>query len=342
MKTRILIIGATGSLGTQLLEIVSRYSDEFTIVGMTAHKNAEKLLELADQFEVPKIFLNTRRLDDLRAVSSPLEFFSDNLDQVFVLDHGLESYHFVLESLVRQKRVCVANKELMVVHGQDIMYLAKEQQASVIPLDSEHNALFQAIQGEHPASVKRVILTASGGPFRDKSYKELKNVTIEEVLKHPTWKMGAKTTVDSATLVNKGFEVIEAMNLFDLRQDQIEIRLHPESIIHAIVEFTDGTSKMIAYPPDMRSSLGYALFFPQRAPENLVSEPSFFDYDQPLHLEKIEEGRFPCLDFILKTASQKPECLKQLVENDERIVNDFLNHEIEFHDILEGLKENIL
>lgn len=342
MKQHILIIGATGSLGAQLLDIVSRYSNEFEVVGITAHKNGEKLLELADQFDVPQVFLSSGRLDDARAVTSPLEFFQNPVDQVFVLDHGLESYHFVLESLVRQKRVCVANKELMVVHGQDIMYLAKEQQAPVIPLDSEHNALFQAIQGERPRSLKRVILTASGGPFREKSYEELEQVTVEDVLNHPTWKMGAKTTVDSATLVNKGFEVIEAMNLFDLRQDQIEVRLHPESIIHAIVEFTDGTSKMIAYPPDMRSSIGYALFFPERAPENLAADGQSFDFDHPLRLTKIEQGRFPCLDFVLDTARHKPECLGLLVENDERIVKDFLNHEIGFHDILEGLKENII
>jgi len=339
---RILLIGATGSLGSQTLDIIARYRDEFQIVGISADKNAEKLIELADRFQVPKLYLNTTRLSEERAISSELDFLQEPIDLLMLLDHGLQSHHLCLEAIARGIPLAIANKELLIVHGQDICYLAQEMQVPLIPLDSEHNALYQLLQGKRSGDVRRVILTASGGPFRDRSYAELEKVGIKEVLQHPNWRMGAKTTVDSATLVNKAYEVIETAHLFDLSLDQIEVRLHPESIIHAIVEYHDGTSQMLAYPPDMDYPLAHALFHPSRAPIGIDTRAGELNFDQPLHFQSLEAGRFPCFDFVLKIAREAPQSLLQLVQNDERIVKDFLNNEIGFHDILAGLKENIL
>jgi 1-deoxy-D-xylulose-5-phosphate reductoisomerase len=258
-------------------------------------------------------------------------------DHVMVLDHGLESLNAVRKALAMKKRVSIANKELMVVHGEEIVYLARERQAELIPLDSEHNAIFQCLRGEERSPISRLILTASGGPFRDTKWEDLENVTPKEVLKHPTWTMGPKTTVDSATLVNKAFEVIEAHHLFGIPYDRIEVRLHPESIVHAIVEFTDGSSKMLAYPPDMRFPLGYALFYPDRATKAGGMPFPSFPFDQPLHFEKIAKGMFPCFDLIMKIAQKKPETLRAIVENDQKAVTEFLQGRIPFLKILQGL-----
>jgi len=365
----LVILGATGSIGDQTLDIISRYPDEFKIVGMSARQNAEKLIERCDEFDCDAFFLADHTTDDQRQVASLDELMrgpsaevgtenmevgtenmevgtekvvagteNDVLDHLIVADHGLGSYEAVLKALTMRKRVSIANKELLIAHGSDIMYLAREQQAEVIPLDSEHNAIYQCLQGEDIKNIRRVIITASGGPFRQRNWKDLSDVTPEQVLKHPNWSMGAKTTVDSATLVNKAFEIIETHILFDIPYDKIEVRLHPESIVHAIVEFTDGSAKMLSYQPDMRFAIGYALFFPDRAPESLIGEQKLIDYDQDLHFERIQQGRFPCFDLVLETARQKPHSLHRIVENDIRAVDHFLSGEISFHSIIDELE----
>lgn len=328
MVHRIVILGATGSLGTQTLEILKNFPDCFRLTGISAHQHLKKLKKIAKEWRCEKYGMT--HVENL---------IDSSTDHLMVLDHGLESLAAVLKALAMKKRVSIANKELMVVHGEEIVYLANECQAELIPLDSEHNAIFQCLRGEDPGSVQRLILTASGGPFRERKWEDLKNVTPEEVLKHPTWKMGAKTTVDSATLVNKAFEIIEAHHLFSVPYDRIEVRLHPESIVHAIVEFRDGTSKLIAYPPDMRFSLGYALFYPERAPSNLAdSMTETVSWDKPLIFEKIEKGRFPCFDLVLETAKHQPHKLSNLLKQDQQAVENFLNNHIPFMTIFESLK----
>lgn len=305
---------------------------------MSAQKNEKKLQELGKEFSCKNLRLG--KGEDL---------VNEKIDHLMVLDHGVESYEAVLKALALKKRVSIANKELLIIHGENLVYLAREQQAELMPLDSEHNAIFQCLVGEKISAVKRLILTASGGPFRDRKWEDLNNVTPEEVLKHPTWSMGAKTTVDCATLVNKAFEVIEVHHLFGIPYEQIEVRLHPESIVHAIVEFTDGSSKMLAYPPDMKFSLGYALFFPERAPMSLRgvrppqtdgrrSNPVGLSFDHDLHFKRIEPGRFPCFDLVLGIAKNHPELLKAIVEKDQEAVENFLAGKIRYPEILKYLR----
>jgi len=339
---RIVLLGATGSIGDQVLNIVSRYPDLFQVVGMSAKSNGEKLLERADAFEVQKIFLAEGATGDERQVMKMEDLVEESVDHLIVGDHGLQSFQTVLKTIAMRKRVSIANKELLIVHGQDLVYFAQEQQVELIPVDSEHNGLFQALKGEKVSDVRRMIITASGGPFRDRGWDELKQVKVEEVLKHPTWKMGRKTTVDSATLVNKAFEVIETHHLFGIPYEQIEVRLHPQSLIHSMVEFQDGNTKIVASKPDMRFPIGFALFYPERAPESLTGDQTaYFDFDRNLELAKIEPGRFPCFDYVLSVAKEKPQYLRQLIENDDFAVHSFLREEIPLTDILPLLKEGI-
>lgn len=339
---RIVLLGATGSIGDQTLDIIQRYPDQFQVVGMSARLNGEKLIERADQFEAKQLYLAEGNLDDPREVQTAEDLIDEAFDHLIVADHGLGSFEAILKAIMKKKRVSIANKELIIVHGQDLVYLAQEQQVELIPLDSEHNAIFQCLQGEKMSQVRRVIITASGGPFREKSAADLKEVTVDQVLKHPNWSMGNKTTVDSATLVNKAFEVIETHQWFGIPYENIEVRLHPESIVHAIVEFTDGSSKMLAYPPDMRFALGYALFFPERAPEPLTGSDDSFQFDHNMHFEQIVPGRFPCFDFVLETARSKPQSISQIVANDSLAVDEFLSGKIAFDEIYDCLTDGLL
>lgn len=335
----IVLLGATGSIGDQTLEIIKRYPGQFQVVGMSAKSREKKLMERADQFDIQQFFLTEQSTGDARQVKKMDELIHEGVDHVIVGDHGLDCFQTVLKAITMKKRVSIANKELVIVHGQDLVYLAQEMQAELIPLDSEHNGLFQALRGEKVSNVRRLIITASGGPFRDRKWDELSGVTVNEVLNHPTWKMGKKTTVDSATLVNKAFEVIETHHLFGIPYEKIEVRLHPQSIIHSIVEFSDGNTKIVASRPDMRFPIGYALFYPERALEPLSGDESgYFDFDRNLELGLIEQGRFPCFDYVLGIARNQPERLAELVKNDAKAVEGFLTGQWSFCSILDKLK----
>lgn len=339
---RIVLLGATGSIGQQTLDILQRYPGHFSVQGMSAHRSAEGLFALASQYKCERLFLSENRKHDARLASRVEDLIDEETDHLIVGDHGLNSLTAVLKALAMKKRVSIANKELLVAHGQDIVYLAQEQGIEIIPLDSEHNGLFQALRGEKMSDVRRLIITASGGPFRERSWEDLREVTVEQVLKHPTWKMGRKTTVDSATLVNKAFEVIETHHLFGIPYEKIEVRLHPQSLIHSIVEFHDGNTKIIASKPDMRFPIGYALFYPERAPHSLTgSAEGYFDFDRNLELSKIEVGRFPCFDVVMKVAKQSPQQLVKVLENDQLATDRFLRGEIRFQEILQILQKDL-
>ena len=339
---KIVLLGATGSIGDQTLSVLQEYPDQFQVVGMSARVNAEKLVELCRIFDCGAYYLSEAATGDAEQVLKLEDLMTEEVDHLIVADHGLESYQIVLKALTMRKRVSIANKELIMVHGPDLVYLAQEQRTTLIPIDSEHNGIFQCLQGERIEDVRRVIITASGGPFLDRSWQEVTDVTVEEVLNHPNWSMGSKTTVDSATLVNKAFEVIETHQLFGIPYDQIEVRLHPESIVHSIVEFTDGNVKMLAYPPDMRHAIGHCLFYPQRAPGLLTgADKKLAQFDQDLHFVRLEDGRYPCFDFVTETARKKPFSLAQLVKNDQWAVDEFLRGKIAFGDILECLQDGL-
>ena len=342
MNRHIAILGSTGSIGTQALQVISEHPDKFTVEVLTAQSNANLLIEQARVF-VPNVVvigdeshyeLVKSSLSDL-----PIKVYTgaNALNQVVTI----ESVHIVLTALVgyagliptvhairAKKHIALANKETLVVAGELITQLARENGVDILPVDSEHSAIFQCLAGEFHNKIEKIILTASGGPFRGKDKSFLSSVTKEQALKHPNWSMGAKITIDSASLMNKGLEVIEAKWLFDLAPNQIEVIVHPQSIIHSLVQFEDGSIKAQMGLPDMKLPIQYALAYPNRI-SSLSRRFSFIDYptltfEQPdlktfhnltLAYEALEKGgNMPC---ILNAAN-------------EIAVNAFLNDRISF------------
>ncbi len=337
MKKRLVIFGSTGSIGTQTLSVVRSFPDKFSIVGLAAGNNSELLSKQVAEFGVSEYFsLNPsyRTRQSLVDLVLSLEF-----DLLVGGASGTDSLDAFVHCWKNRIPVALANKEVVVSFGDQILKVCGGPPAAlvsplVLPVDSEHSGIFQCLRGEDISSVRRVIITASGGALRDFTDSEKVKVTPKEVLSHPTWKMGKKVTVDSATLVNKAFEVIEAHYLFGIPYEKIEVRLHRESRVHAIVEFVDSHTKMVVSEPDMKLPIQYALLFPSR--EN-VSEASF-DFDTNFHFAKLEEGKYPCFDFVLKVAKESPEKLSDLVMKDEETVQKFLNGKIAFTEILNQLK----
>ena len=282
MKKRIAILGSTGSIGTKSLEIIEHNPDIFEVEVLTANNNVELLIKQARKFQPNAVVIANK--EKYQIVSDALHNYpvkvyagSDAIKQVVQMDSidmiltamvgysGLIPTYFALKS---GKNIALANKETLVVAGDIITRLAREKNADIIPVDSEHSAIFQCLMGETGNPVEKIILTCSGGPFRGKSMKELENVTVEMALDHPNWEMGKKITIDSATLINKGFEVIEAHWLFGLPSSKIEVVVHPQSIVHSFVQFEDGSLKAQLGLPDMRLPIQYAMAFPHRIKNN--------------------------------------------------------------------------
>jgi len=290
-KKRIAILGSTGSIGTQSLEVIGENPDLFEVEVLTANNNIELLIQQARQFQPNAVVIANKEkysevADALR--NEPIKVFagSEALNQVV----QMETIDMVLTAMVGYsglvptyhavkagKNIALANKETLVVAGDIITNLAKEKQVDIIPVDSEHSAIFQCLVGEFTNPIEKIILTCSGGPFREKSIKELETVTVDDALNHPNWEMGAKITVDSASLMNKGFEVIEARWLFGLPSSKIDVVIHPQSIIHSLVQFEDGSLKAQMGLPDMRLPIQYALGFPYRI-KNSFPRFDFLDY----------------------------------------------------------------
>jgi 1-deoxy-D-xylulose-5-phosphate reductoisomerase len=278
LKKRIAILGSTGSIGKQALEVIGNFPDRFEVEVLTANKNATLLAEQALKFnpnvvviadelkydEVSeklcdtdvKVYAGTGAVEQITAM--------ETIDMVLVAITGFSGLKPTLAALENKKPVALANKESLVIAGELITEISLQNRVPIIPVDSEHSAVFQSLAGEGNNPVEKVILTASGGPFRGFSNEELKKITPEEALKHPNWKMGDKISIDSATLLNKGLEAMEARWLFGLDPDQIEVVVHPQSIVHALVYFTDGNVKSVMSLPDMKIPIQYALSYPDR------------------------------------------------------------------------------
>lgn len=290
-KKRIAILGSTGSIGTKSLEVIDNNSDIFEVEVLTANNNVDLLIMQAIKYQ-PNVVVIANK-DNYGKVADALESFpikvfagNESINRVVEMEtvdlvltamvgySGLiPTYHAVKSS----KTIALANKETLVVAGELITNLAKENNSAIIPVDSEHSAIFQCLVGELPNRIEKIILTCSGGPFRGKTEDELKSVTVGMALEHPNWDMGAKITIDSATLINKGFEVIEAHWLFGLPSSKIEVIVHPQSIIHSVVQFEDGSLKAQMGLPDMRLPIQYALGFPYRI-KNSFPRFSFNDF----------------------------------------------------------------
>jgi len=345
MKKRIAILGSTGSIGTQSLEVISFFPDFFEVEVLTANNNSELLIFQARKYNPNTVIIANENkylevknaLSDLaikvfagnKSISDIVE--SDNVDIVIAAMVGFSGLISVLNALENNKKVALANKETLVVAGSLIKEISKRKTISIIPVDSEHSAIFQCLVGENEKAVDKLILTASGGPFRTKKIEELEKVTVKQALAHPNWTMGAKVTIDSATMMNKGLEIIEAHWLFNVPTNKIEVVVHPQSIIHSMVQFTDGSVKAQLGLPDMRTPIQYALTYPNRF-ENKLDKIDFAKLNQ-LTFETPDFKKFPCLNlayYALNKGGNMP-CIMNAAN--EIAVQKFLNEKIKFTEI---------
>jgi len=278
-KRQIAILGSTGSIGTQALEVISEHSDLYEVYCLTANSRVELLAEQAHQFHPAAVVIaDESRYDQLKALMQDLPDVkvyagacaldeiveADPIDMVLTAMVGFAGLSPTIHAIKAHKTICLANKETLVVAGELICRLALENHAAILPVDSEHSAIFQSLVGEDENPIDKILLTASGGPFRLKTMDEIARVTKADALRHPTWDMGAKITIDSASMMNKGFEVIEAKWLFGVEADRIQVLVHPQSIVHSAVQFQDGSVKAQLGVPDMRLPIQYAFSFPKR------------------------------------------------------------------------------
>ncbi|MDO5128013.1 MAG: 1-deoxy-D-xylulose-5-phosphate reductoisomerase [Eubacteriales bacterium] len=335
------IIGSTGSIGTQTLDIV-RQSDDMKVVALAVCSNVSLLKKQISEFK-PKIVavwnedkakqLKNDLMDDSVCVVSGMEGLIavatyDKADIVVTAIVGMIGIRPTVEAILAGKNIALANKETLVTAGHLIMPLAKEKGVSVLPVDSEHSAIFQCLQGECASEIERLIITASGGPFREKTYEELQYVTLEDALKHPNWSMGKKITIDSATLVNKGLEVIEARWLFGVAPEQIDVIVQPQSIIHSMVEFKDGSIKAQLGTPDMKLPIQYALNYPSR--KSIQGERLDFTKLSGILLEQPNRKVFRGLDFAYDAMYVGGSMPTVYNAANECAVTKFMNKQIRF------------
>jgi 1-deoxy-D-xylulose-5-phosphate reductoisomerase len=341
----VVVLGSTGSIGTNCLDVIEHLPDRLQALGLSGHSRWEALFEQANRHRPRWVTVTdpaaARRLDrgrldrGVELLAGPdgvARMVADPETEVVVSAivgaAGLEGTWAALEA---GKTVAVANKETLVLAGPLVTDLAGRRGARLLPVDSEHSAIFQALQGSRPGEVERVVLTASGGPFRGRKARELRDVTAEQALRHPTWRMGPKITVDSATLMNKALEVIEARWLFGLPAERIEVIIHPESVVHSFVEFADGSVLAQLSPPDMRLPIQYALTYPERVrgPARRLAWPEL----AALHFEQPDHETFPALQLGYEVARRGGTCGAVLNAANEAAVGRFLAGELRFLDI---------
>ncbi len=342
----ITILGSTGSIGVSALKIVSSNPEKYKIIGLSAGTNKDLLLHQIETFRpaavaVMEESLATELKTRLPAGNAPEVFFGvegfvrlatlESVDTVVSAMTGAAGLIPTYEAIKAGKVIALANKETMVMAGPLIMAEAKKRSVSILPIDSEHSAILQSLKGHMKEDLKRVILTASGGPFRDLSLDEMREVTAAQALRHPNWSMGPKITIDSATMMNKGLEVIEAKWLFDLEMDQIDILIHPQSILHSMVEYKDGSIIGQMGVPDMTVPIAYALSYPRHMSNDLT--PLDLEKVGTLSFEKPDMNRFRCLDLALKAATKGGSMPAVLNGANEIAVDAFLKGTIGFLEI---------
>jgi len=356
MKKGIAILGSTGSIGTQALEVINEQRDKFHVEVLTANNSADLLIKQAKIYKPNSVVIvNDDKYSKVFSELSPLNIKvysgvkslqqivdSEKIDIVLTALVGYAGLLPTINAIKCGKKIALANKETLVVAGELISKLAKENNSEIIPVDSEHSAIFQCLNGEERNPVEKIILTASGGPFRGKKRHELENVTKEQALKHPNWSMGAKITIDSASLMNKGLEVIEAKWLFGLNQKQIEVVVHPQSIIHSAVQFEDGSIISQLGIPDMKLPIQYAFGYPSRI-KNSFKRFSFFEYSN-LSFERPDTDTFKNLSLAYKAMSLGGNAPCILNAANEVAVDGFLNDKIGFlnmSDLIDNCLEKI-
>lgn len=348
---RIAILGSTGSIGTQALDVISSHSDLFEAYVLTAGNNYKLLIEQARHFQPEVVVIaNEQYYDTVKSSLSdlPIKVYAgsealcdvvqdENVDIVLAAMVGFAGLRPTINAIKAKKLIALANKETLVVAGELICRLAAENNVPILPVDSEHSAIFQCLEPGN--RIEKILLTASGGPFRNYSVEELKHVTKSQALAHPTWNMGAKITIDSATMMNKGFEVIEAKWLFGVTPDKIQVVVHPQSVIHSMVQFEDGAVKAQLGMPDMRLPIQYAFSYPQRLQSNF-DRLSFFDIKN-LTFEQPDVNRFFCLQ-LAYDALQKGGNMPCIVNAANEIVNRaFIEDKIPFNRISEIIEQTM-
>ena len=315
-KRKVAVLGSSGSIGTQALEVIEEQTHLFEVEVLTVNRSADLLIEQAKKFKPNAVVIvdesQYQKVNDAlfeedimvyagaAALEQVVQF--KQVDIVLTALVGYAGLKPTISAINAGKDIALANKETLVVAGELVMNLAKEKGVNIFPVDSEHSAIFQCLTGEYMNPIEKIVLTASGGPFRGKTTEELKTVTKAQALKHPNWDMGAKITIDSASLMNKGLEVIEAKWLFDLRPDQIDVIVHPQSIIHSLVQFEDGSMKAQLGLPDMKLPIQYAMGFPKRLKNNFTRF-NFLEYPQ-LTFEAPDKKTFRNLALAFKALDQ--------------------------------------
>jgi 1-deoxy-D-xylulose-5-phosphate reductoisomerase len=338
------VLGSTGSVGRHALDVIARFPKRFRVAALCAGKNAAELSEQARRFRPPFVCLSEEvtvsRLGRLPSGTRVLigeEGMSEvacarETDIVLAAAAGVTSIRPVIAAARKGKRIALANKELLVMAGKFLVEAARAGGGGILPVDSEHSAVFQAIEGHRKEDIVRIILTASGGPFRARTFRQMTDATVAEALGHPTWRMGAKISVDSATLTNKGFEVIEAMWLFGLPPSRIDVLIHPQSIVHSMVEYRDGSLIAQLGVPDMRIPIGYALSYPERLPLEL---PRLLPHRMDGWVFEPPDGkRFPALSLAYGAAEAGGTAPATLNAANEVAVGAFLAGRIRFTDIV--------
>ncbi len=333
---RIAVLGATGSIGRQTLEVIDALPGHFSIIGLAGGRNTTLLAEQIEKFQPRFVFHQETKTPP--PTTHQYEFMSmeemahhPEIDLVVVATSGRWGLKPTLEAVRAGKQVALANKESLVMAGGIITAEAKRNGAKILPVDSEHSAIWQCLEGETNRPAK-IILTASGGPFRRYSPDELAKVTPEQALKHPSWQMGNKVTIDSATLMNKGLEVIEARWLFDMHFDSIKVAIHPQSIVHSMVEFADGSVKAQLGKPDMRLPIQYALSYPERLANPHLPRLDWENMEE-LNFEPPDPDAFPCLRIAIEAGKRGGTYPAALCGADEIAVQQFLAGQIKFTDI---------
>jgi 1-deoxy-D-xylulose-5-phosphate reductoisomerase len=336
------ILGSTGSIGQQTLDIVSSFPDRFKVFALAAGENTALLNKQIQEWQPQLVYsAKTLAISNCKKAESMEDIVCHpDIDTVVIATSGKIGLAPTIAAVRSGKRIALANKEALVIAGEIITKEAKQCNAQILPIDSEHSAIWQCLNGEQ-AALERIILTASGGPFYNYTKSQLSEVTVEKALQHPTWKMGKKVTIDSATLMNKGLEAIEAHWLFSISFDKIDIIIHPDSIVHSLVEFSDGSVKAQLSPPDMHLPIQYALSHPER-----LFNPGLHRLDltkiSTLTFEKVNFNNFPCLSLALEAGKQGGTYPAVLCAADDIAVELFLNERISFLSIPEVIAETVI
>ncbi len=352
MQQNIIVLGSTGSIGRNTLEVAQHLKDSVRVMGLGAGKNIELLAQQAHEHQVPTVVIGDENdyqrakslmppaTEILVGIQGMTELaMRDNIQTVVCAVVGTAGLFPVLSAAGQGKRIALASKEIMVMAGDFVRHVVAETGVQIIPVDSEHSAIFQCLKGSEKCDVANLILTASGGPFRQKTQNEMSMITPEVAGHHPTWKMGQKITIDSATLMNKALELIEAVYLFNLPESQIKVLIHPQSIIHSMVEFKDNTLLAQLSMPDMKSPIQYALTYPRKMPS--LVQPLDLTQIATLSFEQVDHTRFPSLNFAREACRMGRTAPAVLNAANEEAVVRFIRGEIKFTDIFHIVEKTL-